>query len=153
LVARAAGKPHCWPMGARARSGVGAPPTPSLAFWPSPAERLPETDMQPGGPCNCNGDSESMTWDFADGCSIRHMHRWLRSHSQRRDAYEDWSNQRIAFTRHGASHPISLATYLQTPEESEHTGRKKPSAHRLTLRVGTCAVTTGSAWVPHMCRV
>jgi hypothetical protein len=116
LVARAAGKPLCWPMGAQARSGVGAAPTQSLASLL--AERLPEFDMQPGGPY-----TSQRVHDMRPGCSIRHMHRGLRSHNQRRDAHGDWGAQRIAFTRHRA---ISLATYKRLSLSTPDAGSRLP---------------------------
>ena len=50
-------------------------------------DRLPEIDIRPASPCSlpaCNGDSPRQG-ALQHGRSSGHLHRWLRSHSQRRD--------------------------------------------------------------------
>jgi hypothetical protein len=98
------------------------------------AERLPEIGMQP---------APATAKSFADGCRIRHMHRWLRSHSQRRD----WSNQRLACTRHRASpQPRNLQTLrsLSTPDARSRLPIGRPFAW---VRVPSRRVTPGcSIW-------
>jgi hypothetical protein len=103
LVACAAGKPHCWPMGTRRDLGWALL---RLSHWTSPS-RASSRNRYAACPCNCKV--------FADGCRIRHMHRRLRSHSQRRDL----SNQRLACTRH--RHSLSLATYKRSGVQAHWT--------------------------------
>ena len=94
LVAPAAGKPLCWPLGLQARSGVGAGPAPPLAQ--RLAERLPEIAVP--GPCpslpmagprriHPPTRPRSLTCICAvhrHTCTHPCMHRRPASHSQRR---------------------------------------------------------------------
>jgi hypothetical protein len=70
LVARAAGKPHCWPMVSKRDLGWALL---RRLDWPPPSRassRNRHAVTQPLPPVT--GTGESMTWAFAEGCSIRH---------------------------------------------------------------------------------
>lgn len=67
LVARAAGKPHCWPTVSKRDLGWALL---RCLHWPSPSRassRNRHAASQPLPPAT--GTGESMTWDFADGCT------------------------------------------------------------------------------------
>jgi len=82
LVARAAGKPSCWPMGTRARSGVGAAPLTLLAtLQPSVFQKSTCNQLLPAR-VDLQRGQRSMTWVFPGCMQHRHLHP-LKSHSQR----------------------------------------------------------------------
>jgi hypothetical protein len=67
LVARAAGKPHCWPTVSKRDLGWALL---RCLHWPPPSRassRNRHAASQPLPPAT--GTGESMTWDFADGCT------------------------------------------------------------------------------------
>lgn len=107
------------------------------------AERLPEIDMRPHplpAPA-CNGTREPMTWGFADGCSIRHLHTSLSvvTLPTAEVPTEITAIGCFAFTRQ----PHSLQPcYLLTRRPLDHTGHEDTvSPQRSTLARGTVPST------------
>jgi hypothetical protein len=131
LVACAAGKPHCWPMGTRRDLGWALL---RLSHWTSPS-RASSRNRYAACPCNCKVFCRRMQ---------NQTHASLAKVTQPTARLEQ-----SAPSMHPAQ-GIPSASQPTNAQESEHTGRKKPPAHRSTLCMGTCAITTGHAWLLHM---
>jgi hypothetical protein len=82
LVARAAGKPSCWPMGTQARSGVGAAAQTLLAaVQPNGFQKATCNQPAPAS-AGLQRGQPSMTWALPGCMQHRHLHP-LQSHTQR----------------------------------------------------------------------
>jgi hypothetical protein len=147
LVARAAGKPSCWPMGIQARSGVGAAPLTLLAtlqpngFQKSTCNHVPASASPATGTAKHDMDTSRMhaASTSASAKVTQPTGQYLSG---------DCSNQHITFTRHSvyACHQPRL----QAPESSLSTLPRAPASplDGPPSSVGVCAVTV-DAQAPH----
>jgi hypothetical protein len=108
LVARAAGKPHCWPMVSKRDLGWALL---RRLDWPPPSRassRNRHAVTRPLPPVT--GTGESMTWASAEGCSIRHASLAGRHTANGEPLADMGANQPSPCTWH--RHVISLACLL-----------------------------------------
>ena len=107
VVARAAGKPHCWPTVSKRDLGWAHLRT---LYWPAPSRASSRNRHAASPPLPpVTGTGESMTWDFAEACSIRHaslaeVTQPTASHSRRLE------QSALSIGMSSALHPLVLYT-------------------------------------------